>query len=137
MNINFIASIRGGRSQQPIYTKIVELLKQYGTVFGEEISKDLLSEYGEIELSDEELINREHQEIKKSDVIVAEVTTPSLGVGYLVGQAISLNKKVVCLYQGQNTDKLSAMIKGNKNLRIFNYTDIKELPSIFKQVFKE
>ncbi len=32
-------------------------------------------------------------------VIVAEVTQPSLGVGYELGRAVALNKRVLCLFR--------------------------------------
>lgn len=35
-------------------------------------------------------------------VVVAEVTQPSLGVGYELGRAIALNKPVLCLFRPQS-----------------------------------
>lgn len=37
-------------------------------------------------------------------VIVAEVTTPSLGVGYEIGRAVELKKTILCLFRS-NSDK--------------------------------
>ena len=34
-------------------------------------------------------------------VIVAEVTQPSLGVGYEIGRAYAMNKPILCLYRPQ------------------------------------
>jgi len=34
-------------------------------------------------------------------VVVAEVTQPSLGVGYEIGRAVAMNKKILCLYRPQ------------------------------------
>ena len=34
-------------------------------------------------------------------VIVAEVTQPSLGVGYEIGRAFDMNKPILCLYRPQ------------------------------------
>ena len=33
--------------------------------------------------------------------IVAEVTQPSLGVGYEIGRAVAMGKKILCLYRPQ------------------------------------
>ena len=33
--------------------------------------------------------------------MVAEVTQPSLGVGYEVGRAVAMNKKILCIYRPQ------------------------------------
>lgn len=32
-------------------------------------------------------------------VIVAEVTQPSLGVGYELGRAVAMNKRILCLFR--------------------------------------
>ena len=34
--------------------------------------------------------------------IVAEVTQPSLGVGYEIGRAVAMDKKILCLYRPQD-----------------------------------
>nr|XP_055165945.1 2'-deoxynucleoside 5'-phosphate N-hydrolase 1-like [Nyctereutes procyonoides] len=45
-------------------------------------------------------------------VLVAEVTQPSLGVGYEQDQAVALNKRILCLFRPQSGRVLSAMIRG-------------------------
>src|SRR3989338_7417229 len=107
MDIFFIGAIRGGRAHQPKYADIVALLKKFGTVLSEHIADETISDYGETDLSKEEIHAREIESLKKSDVVVAEVTTPSLGVGYLLGEAVRLGKRVIGLYCGEDTDKLS------------------------------
>ena len=74
--------------------------------------------------------DRELDTLEKSDLVVAEVTTPSLGVGYLISQAINLNKKVIALYNGEDTLKLSAMIKGDKNIEICLYKTLEDVAEI-------
>ena len=44
--------------------------------------------------------------------MVAEVTQASLGVGYEVGRAVAMNKKILCLYRPQ---------EGKSNY-LFNYS---------------
>ena len=34
--------------------------------------------------------------------LVAEVTQPSLGVGYELGRAVAMGKKILCLYRPQS-----------------------------------
>ncbi len=46
-------------------------------------------------------------------MVVAEATTPSLGVGYEVAKAESLNKNILCIYRSNKTKRLSAMLDGN------------------------
>src|SRR3989338_5360937 len=114
MKIFFAGAVRGGRANQPHYVYITDTLKQYGTVISGHVADESISEFGETELTKEEIYSREIAALETSDVVVAEVTTPSLGVGYIIGLATSLGKKVVAFYSGENTLKLSAMIKGDK-----------------------
>ena len=64
---------------------------------------------------------------------MAEVTVPSLGVGYEIGRAVAMGKQVLCLYRPQEGKLLSAMIRGMDNeagLRIFDY-NLEEVDGIF------
>ena len=133
MNIFFIGSIRGGRINQPLYAHIVEILERHGTVMSKHVADKSLGEYGETDLEKEEIHDRELETLKKSDLVVAEVTNPSLGVGYLISQTTNLNKKVIALYNGEDTFKLSAMIKGNKNVKVCLYKTEKELDAVLSQ----
>ena len=65
---------------------------------------------GENSLTDTEIFERDMAWIEESDVVVAEVTTPSLGVGYELGQAESMGKKIICLFRKVEGKRLSAMI---------------------------
>lgn len=130
IKIFFIGSIRGGRISQPQYVEIVEILEQYGIVFSKHVADKSLGGYGETELEKEEIHDRELDILEKSDLVVAEVTTPSLGVGYLISQAINLNKKVITLYNGEDTLKLSAMIKGDKNVKVYLYKTPEDITAI-------
>ena len=60
-------------------------------------------------------------------MIIAEVTTPSLGVGYELAFAEKLNKPILCLYQKNNKNSLSAMISGNKYIICKTYKDLLEV----------
>ena len=52
---------------------------------------------------------------------MAEVSSPSLGVGYEIGYAEALGKPILCLYRRQEGRRLSAMIGGNRKLKIVEY----------------
>ena len=69
-----------------------------------------------------------------SNIIIAEVTNPSLGVGYEIGRAIEFKKKIVCLYRPQNGKRLSAMITGSKDIILENYSDFNSLKIILKKI---
>jgi len=131
MNIYFIGSILGGRINQSQYGEIIEILKQHGNVLSEHIADESLSEYGETDLEKEEIHERELKRLEESDLVVAEISTPSLGVGYLVAEALRLNKKIIALYNGEDTLKLSAMIKGNKKIKVYLYKTKDDINEIF------
>lgn len=43
-------------------------------------------------------------------VLVAEVTQPSLGVGYEIGRAVEMNKKILCLFRPESGRRKSCLI---------------------------
>jgi nucleoside 2-deoxyribosyltransferase len=132
MKIYFSASVRGGRGDVEIYTEIIKLLKIYGEVITEYLGNKDLSDQGETELSDKKVYERDVEWIKSADVFVAEVTTPSLGVGYEISFAEKLGKRVLCIYREIPGKRLSNMVSGNKNLVVKIYKTIDDLPEIFK-----
>ncbi len=137
MNIFFTGSIRGGRAHQPDYALIVKALEAYGTVSSRHVSDESLSEYGETNRTAGEVLYRERAAIEKCDVVVAEVTTPSHGVGYLISYASTLGKRIIALHSGENTLKLSALIKGDSNVMVRTYDKPENLAMIFAEILKK
>lgn len=138
MKIYFAGSIRGGRDDKEIYFKIIKLLSEYGSVLTEHIGKSELSDMGEISLTDEQIYKRDIAWINESDVVIAEVTRPSLGVGYEIAYAELKGKKLVCLFREIEIGKrVSAMISGDSNIEVINYTVVEELPDILRKIFKK
>ena len=80
----------------------------------------------ERELMPQDVYERDTDWIKNCDVLIAEVSVPSHGVGYEIGYALNIGKPVLCLYQ--KSRKVSKMISGNSdpNLNTQIYADIKE-----------
>ncbi|KAG8511940.1 2'-deoxynucleoside 5'-phosphate N-hydrolase 1, partial [Galemys pyrenaicus] len=64
--------------------------------------------------------------LQQADVVVAEVTQPSLGVGYELGRAVALNKQILCLFRPQSGRVLSAMIRGAADGTQFQVWDYEE-----------
>jgi nucleoside 2-deoxyribosyltransferase len=134
MKIYFAGSIRGGREDVNIYREIVTLLQTYGEVLSEHIADESISSYGQVTLTNEEIYNKDVNWINESDVIVAEVTSPSLGVGYELGYSEAKGKKIIALYREQEGKRLSAMVSGNKNITVYTYTEVSELQELFKKL---
>ncbi len=134
MKIYFAGSIRGGRGDAALYQEIIALLGEYGEVLTEHIGEAALSAMGE-DSGSQYIYERDTDWIRDCDVVVAEVTTPSLGVGYEIGLAESLEKRILCLYREQEDRRVSAMISGNRNLSIAEYESIDDVDACLKDFF--
>ena len=136
MKIYFAGAIRGGRNDAKIYEKIIIYLRNIGQVLTEHVGYQDLGNMGEKGGIDMAIYKRDLKWLHSADAIVAEVTTPSLGVGYELGIAEKLKKPVLCLYRPSKGKRLSAMIKGNNQLSIWEYHNITEAQSCIDAFFK-
>ena len=122
MNIYFSCSITGGRSDQAIYQHIVAHLTAQGhDVPTAHLSRaDILDE--EQVIDPQEVYNRDVKWVQDCSALVAEVSTPSHGVGYEIALALLLDKPVFCCYR--EGVKVSKMLTGNTHLRlkVFSYS---------------
>lgn len=116
MNIYFACSITGGREFESAYQEIVAALVKDG----HEIPTSHLvrSEVMENErlLTPQDVYERDVNWIKNCDALIAEVGTPSHGVGYEIGFALNIGKPVLCI--SQKGRKVSRMISGNPDPRL-------------------
>ena len=97
MKIYFAGSIRGGRYEKDNYLKLINHLATFGEVLTEHVGhKDV--EKSELHKTDQYIFERDVKWLKSSDVMVADVTMPSLGVGYENGYAQTLDIPIFCLY---------------------------------------
>ena len=137
MKIYFAGSIRGGRDDKDIYLKIIEILSKYGSVLTEHVGNVNLTEQGETNITEEYIYKRDVRWVDESDIVIAEITRPSLGVGYEIGYAESKGKKIICLYREiEPNKKVSAMILGNSYINVKKYSDYKELVEFFETILK-
>ncbi|EHB10864.1 Deoxyribonucleoside 5'-monophosphate N-glycosidase [Heterocephalus glaber] len=135
----FCGSIRGGREDQALYARIVSQLRRFGVVLTEHVAAAGLSAHGEGPPRSDRLIHdRDMVWLQQADVVVAEVTQPSLGVGYELGRAVALNKPVLCLFRPQSGRVLSAMIRGAEDGSRFQVWDYDEgqLEALLDQYFE-
>ena len=66
-----------------------------GTVLTEHIADEQLTSLGE-SMDDPTIHDRDLAWLKEADCLVAEVTTPSLGVGFEIGKATEWGLRVLC-----------------------------------------
>ena len=136
MNIYFSGSIYGGRQKLDTYKKLIKELAKFGTILDEEVADDNVL-VKEANLSDNDVFESLVNRIKRADLIFAEITVPSLGVGYELGYADSQNKRIICVYDKNITPKVTTMLRGNKKLKIIPYTDIDEIINNLENILKE
>jgi nucleoside 2-deoxyribosyltransferase len=127
MNIYFSCSITGGRQDQLIYHAIVDtLLKEGHQVPTAHLSHPDVMEK-ETVIAPAEVYKRDVRWVEECDVLIAEVSTPSHGVGYEIALALLLGKPVFCCYQ--NGRRVSKMILGNDHptLTLYPYHSVDDL----------
>ena len=126
MNIYFACSITGGRELESVYQEIVTALIKDG----HEIPTSHLARSEAVEnernLTPRDVYERDVNWIKNCDVLIAEVSVPSHGVGYEISFALNMGKPVLCLYQKER--KVSKMITGNPDnaLSVCAYSSVEE-----------
>ena len=121
MKIYFAGAIRGGRDETDIYNNIITYLSSKAEVLTEHVGSSELMTIGETNRSDGEIFLRDMEWLQSADLIIAEVTTPSLGVGYELGIAEKLKIPTLCLYRPIKGKRLSAMISGNEKFNCQAY----------------
>ena len=111
MNIYFACSITGGREFESVYQAIVAALLEDGHGVPTAHLAESNVPAREAEIDPQTVYSRDVAWIRACDVLIAEVSVPSHGVGYEIGFALGLGKPVIVLFQEGR--KVSKMISGN------------------------
>ncbi len=120
--VYFACSIRGGGDTSH-YLAILEAIKSAGgEVLSEVFVHDAIN-YGGSPLPSQQIYTRDITMIQECDIVIAEVTNPSLGVGYELGYAEAHSKPILCLFDDTSDKKLSAMIEGNNFNTVARYSN--------------
>jgi hypothetical protein len=126
MQIYFAGSIRGGREDAAIYHHLITHLKRFGQVLTEHVGNLSLTEKGDDGPNDRYIYERDMLWLSACNAVVAEVSKPSLGVGYELGQAVASAKPVLCLSRQPSDRSLSAMINGCPLIKVIPYASTEE-----------
>ncbi len=133
MKIYFAGSICGGREKVYDYKEIINVLKEYGDVLTEHLGNENISNTGEV-MNPTDIYTRDINWLTESNLVVADITIPSLGVGYELAYAEKLNKKIIVCYE--NKENISAMIRGNNNFIQIPYDNISDLLTKIDEVME-
>lgn len=128
MKIYFACSIRGGRNDADTYAELAKHIKSRSTLLTEIFADGKLTSQG-MNKPSADIWAIDVAWIKESDAIVAEVSNPSLGVGYEIAKAEEWGKPVLALFRDDGSRKLSAMIDGSPNTKTVYYATLVEAQS--------
>lgn len=121
MKIYFSCSLTGGRQDEAAYGAIVDYLLSMGhDVLTAHLARPEVMELEQV-VEPREVYLRDLEWIRESDVLVAEVSTPSHGVGYEIAYALERTKPVLCC--ARRGARVSKMLMGNDSpgLRVIVY----------------
>lgn len=127
MNVYFSCSLTGGRSHETTYGQIVDhLLAQGHAVPTAHLARPEVMQLERV-INPAEVYQRDIAWIDGCQALVAEVSTPSHGVGYEIAYALGLGKPVLCCYR--EGERVSKMITGNDSvgLTVRSYGDVHEV----------
>lgn len=132
--IYFAGSIRGGRVDADLYRRIIEYIQKTDIVLTEHVgSSDLnLKEQGK---KDEEIYSQDTAWLRDCDLIIAECTCPSLGVGYELAYAERFGKPCHIFYDRTKT-QLSAMLTGNPYFNIYSYENEEDIYNAIDRIIR-
>jgi nucleoside 2-deoxyribosyltransferase len=110
MKLYFSCSLTGGRRDQPMYAALVAHLQ----VLGHRVLTAHLAAEAATDEDDgmpaAEVFERDTAWIRDCEAVIAEVSTPSHGVGFEVAYALERGKPVLCL--AQEGVRISKMVTG-------------------------
>ncbi len=127
MNLYFSCSLTGGRNDEQAYAAIVDHLLH----LGHEVPTSHLARPEVMDLErvvdPADVYRRDLAWIQACDALVAEVSTPSHGVGYEIAMALTLAKPVLCCHR--RDARVSKMITGNDSpgLTVVAYDEVGEV----------
>jgi len=123
MKVYFTASVRGVGEYGDNYRKIYDGLVAMGGeqvddfVVSEEARKKKFRSYEE----QVELFRWVNSCIREADLVVLELTVPSLSMGFIIREALERNKPVVGMYLPEHEPSI-VMGVTNQRLRLLEYT---------------
>ena len=127
MNVYFSCSLTGGRADEHVYAGIVDHLLARGIeVPTAHLARPEVMALERV-VDPKEVYRRDVDWIERCDALIAEVSTPSHGVGYELAFALNLTKPVLACYR--EGASVSKMITGNsqETLRILSYSNTSTL----------
>lgn len=118
--------IKGNKTYQQNYIQIVQIVEALGHSALSEVSSKF---HSSIPLSAKQIYSRDVKWLDGSKLMIAEVSGPSLGVGFEIAYAL-FNKKIpVLAVYHESAEQVSSMVIGctDPKLQIKKYSDFDDL----------
>ena len=127
--VYFAGSIRAGRVDAELYHRMVIYIQKTDIVLTEHVGFLNLKESRE----DRRIYEQDTAWLREADLLIGEVTCPSLGVGYELAYAERFKKPCYLFYNPKKTN-LSAMLTGDPYFRIYPYEKEKEIYPVIDEI---
>ena len=131
--VYFAGSIRGGREDAAVYKRIIDYINATDTVLTEHIGLGHLSVKTRTKEDDVHIYECDTEWLRSSDVLIAECTNPSHGVGYELAYAEARNIPVHIFYDKRKAN-ISAMLNGNAYFKVYPYENEAEIYSVLDNI---
>lgn len=142
MKVYFGCSITGGRDHAHLYQDIADAIKGTGANLLSELfastSVDAKKGIGvKKDMSKRDIWEWDLNWVREADIVIAEVTQPSLGVGYEIAKAEEWGKPVLALFYEPSGNRLSSMIEGSDFVETVYYSNKDEAEQAVKDFISE
>ncbi len=130
MKVYFCGGMHGDRSKLGVYKHIIHRLQKMGH---EVLTTHIIDEKKikiDMKADPKVVFERDMRWLDECEVVVAEVSGPSFGVGFEVAAALyKEKKKVFMLYDRKLTAKVSSLASGctDKNCEVIAYSGMKDV----------
>lgn len=118
--VYFAGSIRGGRADAALYQRMIAHINRTDRVLTEQVGDLSLNLLEQGRAGDAAIYQQDTAWLRDCDLVIAECTCPSLGVGYELAYAEHLGKPCHILYNPAKA-QLSAMLTGDPYFIIHSY----------------
>ncbi len=124
-------AIKGDASHKDSYKEIINIVSRYDHSALSELNPDF---HSALPLSDGQIFQRDLKWIENSSLMIAEISGPSLGVGFEIAYALYIRKIPVLAVYNSDVDNVSSMIRGCDSELLFTkiYHSNGELQDIIK-----
>lgn len=118
--------LRGDTTYQNFYKDIIKIVEDSGHTALAELNGKFNSS---IPLTSKQIYTRDIKWIDRSDLMIAEISGPSLGVGFEISYALFEKKMNVLAMAKNEVENVSAMIEGCDSdlLSVVNYYSTEDL----------